>query len=53
MTYEGARGQTASEMAKVPHFTLDGTQFHTAMGSLLHRTGDNSGAYELREGNAL
>lgn len=53
MTYAGARGETASEMAKTLHFDLESSQFHAAMGSLLRRTSNSSNAYELHEGNAL
>src|SRR5580704_13001395 len=36
MTYAGARGQTASEMAKTLHFTLPPEQLHPAMGAVLN-----------------
>ena len=35
MAYAGARGNTASEMAKTLHFTLPPDQLHPAMGALL------------------
>ena len=35
MAYAGARGQTASEMAAVFHFTLPPDRLHPAMGALL------------------
>lgn len=34
MTYAGARGETAAEMKKVLHFTLDDKDLHPAMGNL-------------------
>src|SRR5436309_1090324 len=36
MTYAGARGDTAVEMAKTLHFTLPPERLHPAMGALLH-----------------
>src|SRR4051812_22890821 len=36
MTYAGARGDTAAEMAKALHFTLPQEQLHPAMGALLN-----------------
>jgi len=53
MTYAGARGETASQMAKTLHFDLESSQFHAAMGALLRRTTNASNAYQLHEGNAL
>jgi serpin B len=35
MTYAGARGETASQMAKTLHFTLDEPKLHPALGALL------------------
>src|SRR5580698_9184809 len=35
MAYAGARGNTASEMAKTLHFTLPAGRLHPAMGALL------------------
>jgi serpin B len=35
MTYSGARGQTAEQMAKVLHFQLDAKRLHPAFGALL------------------
>ena len=37
MTYAGARGETAEEMADVLHFTGLGQDVHAAMGALQHR----------------
>lgn len=34
MTYAGARGQTATEMAKVLHFTLEQERLHAALAAL-------------------
>ncbi|MCA1990979.1 MAG: serpin family protein [Coleofasciculus sp. S288] len=35
MTYAGARGQTATEMSKVLHFTLESESLHPAFASLI------------------
>ena len=35
MTYAGARGETANEMAKTLHFTLDEPKLHPALGDIL------------------
>ncbi len=52
MTYAGARGETAVEIAHTMHFGLEPKVFHAAMGNLLRQSTD-SDFYELREGNAL
>jgi serpin B len=55
MTYAGARGQTASEMASVLHFTLEPRRLHPALGALLHdlNRGGQAGHYHLAVANAL
>ena len=55
MTYAGARGDTATQMAKVLHFDLAAAQLHAAFGSL---TSDLNAAgkandFELRVANTL
>src|SRR5262245_58685271 len=35
MTYAGAKGQTATEMAKALHFDLPANRLHPAMGALI------------------
>jgi len=55
MTYAGARGQTAEEMAKTLHLSLDQTRLHPACGNLianLKSTEKKSGC-ELHIANAL
>ena len=53
MTYAGARGDTASEMAKTLHFTLPPERLHPAMGGLLGDLNAPHDAYTLRMANAL
>jgi len=55
MTYAGARGQTAEQMANVMHFTLPQERLHPAAGTLVR---DLSGAdkkrgYQLSVANSL
>jgi serine protease inhibitor len=55
MTYDGARGQTAEEMAKTLHFALDQDKLHPAFAALIRAT---TGAgkpreYELTVANRL
>jgi len=54
MTYAGARGNTAAEMADTLHFTLPQPQFHAAFGNVI---GDLNGSqrtgYELNTANRL
>ncbi|MFW6159469.1 MAG: serpin family protein [Planctomycetota bacterium] len=55
MTYAGARGNTAKQMADVLHFTVEGDDLHRAMGGLvddLNEAGEK-GAYDLTVANAL
>jgi serpin B len=55
MTYAGARGQTADEMAKTLHFTLDQEHLHPAMGALIRELNDpgKPSGYQLSVANAL
>ena len=52
MTYAGARGTTADEMAKVLHYDVDQAKLHAAFGQLLETTKAGKG-YELSVANAL
>ena len=55
MTYAGARGQTAEEMAKTLHFSLEQDQLPATYAALvknLNGAGEK-GAYQLRVANAL
>jgi serpin B len=53
MTYAGAGGNTASEMANTLHFTLPQDWFHPAMGALLNHLNAEHDGYQLRVANAL
>ena len=53
MAYAGARGDTASQMAKTLHFTLPPQQLHPAMGALLSDLNMAHDGYELSVANAL
>jgi serpin B len=53
MTYAGARGDTAAEMAKTLHFTLPPQRLHPAMGGLLGYLNAPHDGYQLRMANAL
>jgi serpin B len=54
MTYAGARGGTAAEMAKVLHFTLPQERLHPAMAFLLRDlNGSVPRSYQLCVANAL
>lgn len=53
MTYAGARGQTAEEMAKTLHFTLPPDRLHPAMGALLNDLNAAHTGYRLTVANAL
>ena len=53
MTYAGARGDTASEMAKTLHFTLPPDQLHPAMGALLSDLNAAHDGYQLHVADAL
>ena len=55
MTYAGARGDTAEQMAETLRFTAPNEDLHRAMGALvdaLNKAGDD-GPYELAVANAL
>lgn len=53
MTYAGARGDTAAEMAKALHFSLPQDRLHPAMGALLTDLNAAHANYQLRVANAL
>ena len=53
MAYAGARGQTASEMASVFHFTLPPDQLAPAMGKLLAQMNQKNPDYQLSVADAL
>ncbi len=53
MTYAGARGDTASEMAKTLHFTLPPDRLHPAMGALLSDLNAAHNGYQLSVADAL
>ncbi len=55
MTYAGARGDTADEMAKTLHFTLPPDRLHPAFAALLKdlRGAGQKRAYQLSIANAL
>jgi serpin B len=53
MTYAGARGETAAEMATTLRFALPPERLHPAMGALLAGLNAPHDAYQLRVANAL
>ena len=54
MTYAGARGETAGQMADTLHFPLDSERLHPAMGALvLKGPGGKAPPYQLHVANAL
>jgi serpin B len=53
MAYAGARGETASQIASVFHFTLSPEQLHPAMGKLLAAMNPKSASYQLNVADAL
>jgi serpin B len=53
MAYAGARGTTASEMAKTLHFTLPPERLQPAMGALLSDLNAAHDGYQLSVANAL
>lgn len=54
MTYAGARGNTAAEMAQTLQFPLPAEEFHCAMQGLIHQINDPSReGYSLRVANRL
>jgi len=55
MTYAGARGETAAQMAETLHFELAEEQFHQAFGLVVKRLNEQGekGDYELAVANAV
>jgi serpin B len=53
IAYAGARGETASEMARTLHFDLEPERLHAAMSLVLRKMRDGQGSYQLYESNAL
>lgn len=55
MTYAGARGETAKEMAKTLHFNLPDERLHQGFGELLRRVqkAEKPANYQLHVANAL
>ena len=53
MAYAGARGNTATEMAKALHFALPPAQLDSAMGALLRDLNAAHSEYQLNVANAL
>jgi serpin B len=53
MAYAGASGQTATQMARVFHFTLPPGQLHPAMGQLLATMNEKNSNYQLSVADAL
>lgn len=54
MTYAGARGQTATEMSKVLHFTLESESLHPAFASLIAELNtENQQGFQLSVVNRL
>lgn len=53
MTYAGAGDETASQMAKVFHFTLPPARLHPAMGALLNQMNATHSGYEMHVADAL
>ena len=55
MTYAGAKGQTADEMAKTLHYTLPGDKLHGAFASLIKQQNGVGAkrAYQLNVANRL
>lgn len=53
MAYAGARGQTATEMEGVFHYSLPSDRLHPAMGALLSAMNARNPNYELRVADAL
>lgn len=53
MAYAGARGQTATQMQQVFHFTLPPDRLHPAMGALLAGMNAQHKDYELHVADAL
>ncbi|MDH3209715.1 MAG: serpin family protein [Burkholderiaceae bacterium] len=53
MTYAGAKGATADEIANTLHFTLPADKLHPAMGALQRGLNAQHDGYQLRLANAV
>ncbi|MBP2676138.1 MAG: hypothetical protein H6Q84_2978 [Deltaproteobacteria bacterium] len=53
MTYAGARGETARQMAKVLHFDLPPERLHPSMAGLMEMLNAEGKSYKLSAANAL
>jgi serpin B len=53
MTYAGAAGQTAEEMADVMHVNVDDATFHEALGAVSRDLNGRHKGYDLLSGNRL
>jgi serpin B len=53
MTYAGARGRTAEQMAKALHFPVEQERLHPAFADLVRETSAPSKNYQLSVANAL
>jgi serine protease inhibitor len=53
MTYAGGKGNTATEMANVMHFTLPNDRLNAACSARLHDLNASNKGYELNVANAL
>lgn len=53
MTYAGAAGQTAEEMAYVMHVSVEDPTFHEALGAMTQDLNGRHKGYELLSGNRL
>lgn len=53
MTYAGARGATAEQMARALHFDLPADRLHPAMGALIGALNAQHAGYQLRMADAL
>lgn len=53
MTYTGAEGETAQQMARALHFPADGAGIHVAFGALSKQINGKSDDYELSVANAI
>ena len=53
MTYAGARGPTATQMARVLHFPFEGDRLHRSFAAVTGNVRASAGRAELRVANAL
>lgn len=53
MTYEGAKGTTATEMQSVLHFPKDDTERRAGYAKMYNDINKSADEYELKTGNAL